>query len=402
MSRISLQQAFSQGLRGILNVQSQMFKTQDQVSSGKRVLTPADDPIAAARILQLDQASSETTQYKKNIDAAQTNLDLEDARLDSTANLLARVRELTVQAGDGGLAAPDRQAVYAELTNILDQLVSIANTRNTSGEYIFGGYKGQQAPFVKNGTNYSYVGDTGQRMVQISSTTSVPISDSGSAVFVDIQSPRLPATAAAGNTGNATISSGRVVNQATFDASYSGTYQVNFTSATTYDIVPAGGGPAVVTGAAYTSGSTITFNGVEMRITGTPATGDSFQIAPPSTQSMIDTVAKIANTLSGLTDSADDRLRLQDLVAETLDNIDAAEANIGVVRSNIGARMNTLDSTKDLHDGVDAVNQKVLSDVRDLDYAEAITRLTKEQFILQAAQQTFSKISNMSLFDFLR
>jgi flagellar hook-associated protein 3 FlgL len=64
--------------------------------------------------------------------------------------------------------------------------------------------------------------------------------------------------------------------------------------------------------------------------------------------------------------------------------------------------MNTLDSTRDLHDGVDAVNQKVLADVRDLDYAEAITRLTKEQFILQAAQQTFSKISNLSLFDFLR
>ena len=73
-----------------------------------------------------------------------------------------------------------------------------------------------------------------------------------------------------------------------------------------------------------------------------------------------------------------------------------------MVRSRIGARLNTLDSTSALHDGTDLVNQKVLADVRDLDYTEAITRLTQENFVLQAAQQSFAKIAGMSLFDFLR
>ena len=400
MNRISLQQAFSQGLRGILNVQSQLFKTQDQVSSGNRVLSPADDPVAAARILQLEQSGAEIVQYKKNIAGAQTSLDLEDTQLDSVGNLLIRVRELTVQAGDGGLSQSDRQGITAELKTRLDELVSLANTRSTSGEYIFGGYQGQQAPFVKSGNSYVYRGDDGQRLVQVSSSTSVPINDSGKSIFVAVDSVRLNGVANPANSGGATISNGQVIDQATFGSSFSGTYQINFTSANTYDIVDSGGA-TVLSGATYTSGQPIQFNGAGFRITGTPATGDNFQISPPSTQGIIDTVAKLANMLGSLTDLPDDKLRLQDLISESLDNLDSAQANISETRARIGGRQNVLDSTTDLQTGVDIVNQKVLGDIRDLDYAEAITRLTKEQTILQAAQQSFANISKLSLFNFL-
>ena len=113
MNRISLTQIFSRGLNGILNVQSQVVKTQQQVSSGQRVLTPADDPIAAARILQLESEQARTAQYQKNIAGATTSLDLEESQLDVVGNILIRVRELAIQAGDGGLfkerAAGDRR-----------------------------------------------------------------------------------------------------------------------------------------------------------------------------------------------------------------------------------------------------------------------------------------------------
>jgi len=402
MTRISLQQAFSQGLRGILNVQSQLFKTQNQISTGKRVLTPADDPVAAARILQLDQATAETAQFQKNIKGAQTSLELEDTQLDAVTNLLQRVRELTIQAGDGALSQSDRQGISAELGARMEELVALANTRSATGEYVFGGYKGEQTPFVGNGSGYfTYRGDDGQRLAQVSPTTMVATGDSGNDVFVAVRSPRLQNSAAATNTGTATISSGWVADQTTFNASFNGDYTINFTSATTYDIVDSGGAN-VVTGATYTSGDIIAFNGSEFRITGTPATGDSFQLTPPSTQSILDTVARVANTLSNYGDGTDDRLRLQDLIAETLDNLDSAETHISTKRGQIGARLNVLDSTVALHEGIDEVNQKVLSDVRDLDYAEAITRLTNEETVLQAAQQSFARISNLSLFNFLR
>lgn len=402
MNRISLTQLFSQGLRGILDVQSETAKTQQQVSTGKRVLTPADDPVAAARILQLETQQGQISQYQKNINTANTSLQLEDTQLDTVGTLLTRVRELTVQAGDGALSKSERDAITAELSTRLDELGALANTRSSSGEYIFGGYQGEQAPFVKAGNNFTYRGDTGQRLVQIASSTQVPINDNGQAIFVAIPSSRLAGTAAATNTGSGTISSGQVINQTTFNASFSGSYTINFTSATTYDVVPTAGGPAVVTGAAYTSGQPIQLNGAEFRIIGTPATGDSFQLDPPATQSVFTTIGKLVTGLQGLTDSPDDKQRLADLVSETLSNLDSDEANISVVRAQVGARMNTLDSTASLHDGNNLVTQKILGDVRDLDYTSAITQLTQQNFVLQAAQQSFSKIAGLSLFDFLR
>jgi flagellar hook-associated protein 3 FlgL len=402
LNRISLTQVFSQGLRGILNVQSEVAKTQQQVASGKRVLTPADDPVAAARILQLESEQARVGQYQKNIDGATTSLELEDTQLDTVTNLLTRVRELTVQAGDGGYTKAQREALAQELATRLDELGSLANTRSPSGEYIFGGYKGEQAPFVKAGNDYTYRGDDGQRLLQVASSTQVAVNDSGNSIFMAIPSVRLAGTAAAGNTGTGTISSGQVVDQTTFNASFSGSYTINFTSPTTYDIVPTAGGPAVVTGATFTSGTDITLNGASFRIVGAPATGDSYQIDPPATQSIFTTIGKLVTGLRNYTDSADDKLRLQDLVSESLDNLNGAEENISVVRSRIGARLNTLESTSSLHQGTDLVTQKVLADVRDLDYTQAITQLTQQNFVLQAAQQSFAKISGLSLFDFLR
>jgi flagellar hook-associated protein 3 FlgL len=402
MNRISLTQVFSRGLNGILNVQSQLAKTQEQISSGKRVVTPSDDPVAAARILQLESEQARVKQYQKNIDGAVSSLDLEESQLESVEGILVRVRELTVQAGSGALSFSERQAIAEELETRLAELGGLANTRSASGEYIFGGYKGEQEPFVRVGNDFTYRGDDGQRLVQVASSTQVAVNDSGNSIFIAIPSPRLVGTAAAGNTGTATISSGHVVDQAVFDANFSGSYTVSFTSPTTYDIVPVGGGPAVVSGATYTSGQDIVFNGASMKIVGTPATGDNFQVDPPATQSVFTTVGKLIDGLRAYSDNTDDKIRLQELVAETLDNTYSAEENISVVRSRIGARMNTLESIDSLHAGTNLVNKKVLADVRDLDHVEAITRLTQENFVLQAAQQSFAKIAGLSLFDFLR
>jgi len=402
MNRISLTQIFSRGLSGILNVQNQVVKTQEQIATGKRVLTPADDPIAAARILQLESEQARTAQYQKNIAGATTSLELEESQLETVGTMLARVRELAIQAGDGALGFSDRQAIAEELETRLAELGALANTRSPSGEYIFGGYKGEQEPFVRVGNDFTYRGDDGQRFLQIASSTQVATNDSGNEIFMAIPSPRLASTAAAGNTGDATMSSGRIVDQTLYQAGFNGSYTINFTSPTTYDIVPAAGPPAVVSGAAYTSGDVITFSGVEFRITGTPAAGDSFQLDPPATQSMFATIGQLVDGLRTYGDSPDDKLRLNDLIADTLDNVFSAEENVNVVRSRVGARLNTLDSTAVLHEGTDLVNQKVLADVRDLDYTEAISKLTQENFILQAAQQSFAKIAGLSLFDFLR
>ncbi len=548
MSRISLVQVFSQGLRGILNSQSQLYKTQGQLSSGLRVQTPADDPIAAAQILQLDQTQSDIEQYKKNINGATSSLELEDTQLGSVTTLLTRVRELTIQAGSGALVQSDRVAIATELSTRIDELAALANTRNSNGEYIFGGFQGQQAPFVNNSSTYTYRGDEGQRNVQVGTSTFVPINDSGNSIFVAVSSIRLPATAAVGNIGTASMAMGRVIDQTQFNASFgaaaiAGSSTINLTGSVpvagnrvivdgvTFTFADAGAGnpnattvvnatnvtvttdlttapsaasagaalvasfaaakaapataaalaPLTASGAAtvtltdtrtglaatvgrtistaqgagasnfggaaptlvldatganasntytvslnmlalpptyqidtvpvsapvasgnFVSGTPITFNGAQIDIVGTPANGDSFTVAAPSTQDVFTTLQKLTQgLLSPITPASDNNFRIADLISESLDNLDAAQTTVSTVRAKIGARLNTLQSSGDLQDGVGLVNQKILSEVRDLDYAAALSQLAQEDLVLKAAQQSFVKVSSLSLFDFLR
>jgi flagellar hook-associated protein 3 FlgL len=172
----------------------------------------------------------------------------------------------------------------------------------------------------------------------------------------------------------------------------------------TYEIntVPPGGSPAATGN--YVSGEPIQFAGVEIEIVGTPGDGDTFTISAPSTQDVFTTLNKFVVGLQnpGGGTNAEQADRLQGLISETLDNLEASQTNISTTRAKIGARLNTLQSSSELQDGLGLVNKQILSEVRDLDYAEAISRLTQENLVLQAAQQSFAKISGLTLFNFIQ
>ena len=434
MLRTSLLQTFYQGTRGMLNAQAQTLKTQEQIASGKRVLTPADDPVAAARILKIGQDQSQIQQFLDNTTAVENRLSVEETQLASVTNLLQRMRELTIQAGTAGLSEADRQIIAEEVQSRLDELVNLANTRDTNGEYIFAGFQGDTKPFEFNADGtVSYMGDDGQRVVSVASSTTIPISDSGLAVFEAI--PAGPTTLStwsdvANNTGNGAIANAWIEDvdnytpTATAMAALDGA-TIRFIDgapadgvADAYELVDATGTPindvsgSPLTGLPYTPGQPLQIsladfdanaNGViSVEMSGTPAIGDDFAVTSPPKQSMMETLRKLADGLVNLTDSQDDKPKLEFLLQETLTNLTNAEENIGKINAKIGARLNSIENVRDIHEGVKLVNDQVLSDIRDLDYAEAVSRLTMESFALEAAQQSFSKISGLSLFNFLR
>lgn len=117
---------------------------------------------------------------------------------------------------------------------------------------------------------------------------------------------------------------------------------------------------------------------------------------------MLTTIATLSEGLKSIDDSAAGELLLEQLFADTLTNIDAAELNVSTIKSTIGAQQNTLESVRSQHQDVVIVNKKILSELKDLDYAEAVSRLSFETFALEAAQQSFAKIANLSLFNFIR
>lgn len=160
--RISTIQAFNNQVAGLQRNYSNVTRTQEQISTGKRILTPADDPVASVRLLQLSQEESLNGQYKSNITAAKNSLNAEEAVLTSVGNVLQRIREIAVQAGDGGQDSTDKAALGTELQQREDELLSLLNSRDSSGKYLFGGSQADTAPFVRNADGtYSYLGDEG-------------------------------------------------------------------------------------------------------------------------------------------------------------------------------------------------------------------------------------------------
>ena len=399
--RLSFLQGFNQSLSSMLRIQEQSFNTQNQISTGKRIGTPADDPVGSAKLIQLDQEQSQLEQFEKNISFVESRLEIEEVRLSSVNDLLIRVKELTVQAANGTNAFSERKSIAAELGTRLEELVSIANSTDANGEYIFAGFKGGTQPFVQNSAgDYVYQGDEGQRKVTVANGTAIAISDSGRRIFEDIPSAQNTFYTTT-NSAAAVVSSQRVVNQASYDASYPLDYEITFTSPATFDVNDENGVPILVA-QPYTSGNPITFNGVEVTISGTPVAGDDFYVESSGKQSMITSLQNLVEGLNTLTDTPADKVVLDQLIDDSLTNFAAAESSLGQVWAEVGARLNTAESVKALHEGVGLLNQELISDIRDLDYAEAISRLSQETFVLEAAQQTFSRVSSLSLFNFLR
>ncbi|ARN76267.1 flagellar hook-associated protein 3 [Oceanicoccus sagamiensis] len=440
--RFSFLQGFNESVQGILRVQQQTYQTQQQVSSGRRIVSPADDPVASARIIQVNQELSQVGQYIDNANSVENRLNLAENQIQQVSSLLFRVRELTVQAGGLALTQSDRQGLAAELDTRLDELFDLANTRDVNGEYIFAGYQGAVQPFEKTQAGeFIYNGDDGQRLVQIASSTQIAISDSGKAIFMDIASANklIDVSAEGSNAGTAVITNSAI--DKTIDAAdglnnyernaYPDDYIVRYETiaggfpADGYNIynrtdlldngtldtplnaavIPDTGSPITIDANAIDltpASPDITNLGWSITLTGTPADSDHFYVNSSEKQGLLTTVAQLSEGLKNLTDSEADELILDDLLADTLDNLNAAEANMSKIKAQIGARQNTLDSVRSLHEGVQIVNQEVLSELRDLDYAEALSRLSLETFTLEAAQQSFAKISNLSLFNFLR
>jgi len=404
-------QTFHNGINGILDNQTAMNKTQQQVSSGRRVLTPADDPVASTKILQLQQDISLRDQFEKNMTAADNRLQLEEASLKGITENLQRIRELTVQAGNGSTTLTDRQAIATEIDQLLDATVTLMNTKDASNEYIFAGFKGETLPFQTN-TNgrFDFKGDEGQRYLSLSETTNVATSNSGKELFVDIPTVRnsFVTRQDSNNEGVALITSGYVVDQEKFEELFPDDLVIEFqpddalTPPTRNFTVRRASDNRVVEGMAnvpYDEGTSISAAGTEVQIKGKTEAGDRFFIETAPKQSLTDTIQRLTHGLNRLGDNPTDAATRDQLLEDSLANLDNAFSSISQVRSDLGARLNVVANMRELAADVDLVSKKVLSELSDVDLAEAVSRLSQETLLLEVSQQSFATISRLSLFN---
>jgi flagellar hook-associated protein 3 FlgL len=383
-------------LNAIQDVQRRIVETQTQVSTGRRVNSPSDDPIAAARIAELDASLSRLDQYQANSTIARNQLGLEEEALAGTIDALQRVRELALQANNASLSEADRDIVAAELREHVEALRSLANTKDANGRYLFGGYKEASEPFTVSASGaVAYNGDQGQRTVQVGNSRFVAISDSGAEIFAKIPTGNGTFTVAAGaaNAGTGVLGAGTLANPAAWVRD---TYTIDFITPTTYEVRD--GAAALVSSGAFTPPQqSIQFLGIDVPIDGEPAAADTFTVAPSAQRDMFATINALAASLETNTN----RTRLHNEVGQLLQDIDQAAGHAIQTRAEIGSRVRALDEEASLSDGFRVQLGETISNIRDLDYAEALTRLSQQLFGLEAAQQAFARTQGLSLFRYL-
>lgn len=324
--RVSTAQIYDTGINGISRNQAGMLRTQTQITTGRRVLAPSDDPVASAQALLVTQSQQVNQRYVENQGRAEDSLAFLENTLGSVSDLMQNVLERTVQAGNGSLGSAERKIIARELRMRYDELTALANTQDGEGNYIFAGFRTSSQPFpassVGNAATGSpvpgvvmpgvavppgagvYAGDDGRRELQVEASRVMTVSEPGSDVFIRIRDKN----------GDVTGES------------------------------------------AFTS---------------------------------------LGDLITALEASPFDSATYQD----SLSNLYAALDNTQRIRTTVGTRLAELESLQNTAADRDLQFQATLSDLQDLDYAEAISTLSKQQIILEAAQKSFMTITGLGLFN---
>ena len=308
------------------------------------------------------------------------------------------MRDLALQANNASVSSSGRTAIAAQATQIQKSLLSLANTQDGNGEYIFGGFTTNNQPFTLTASGANYAGDQGQRQVQIAAGQTIADGDNGNSVFNQIKTGNgtFNASAAAGNTGTGVLGASAVQNPAAYDG---GTYAVNFTAANTYEVRDSAN--VLVTSGTYTPGQSIAFRGVQVTLNGQPATGDSFTVAPSTNQSIFTTVQNLVTALQAGTGTSATQAKLNNSLGNAINNIDQALAQTSNVRATIGARLNTITTQQSVSSSQQIQLKASISSLQSLDYASAITALDLQNTTLSASMQAYTLTQGLTLFKYL-
>lgn len=407
--RISTSTFYNESVTSMNQVQSNIAQTTQQLATGRKILSPADDPAGAARASELTQADTANTQFGANRIAATNTLSLADGVLQSVTNLILDVKDVSTAAASS-LSAADRKAMAADVQGRMQQLMGLANSQDGTGNYLFSGAQGNTQPFVATVAGVVYQGDDVQHKVQAAASRQIPVTDSGADIFMRIRNGNgtFNAAPAGGNTGDSTVSQGGVTNV----ASYTGqSYQLTFAVAagvTTYSITDTTAGAPValappVTNVPYVSGQAISVNGIQFEVKGAPANGDVFNVAPSTNQSIFDTLNKLVATLNTPIPSGSPmaNANYRQGLSDAFNALDQGLNSVLGTRATMGARLRELDALNVSGDEMGLQYKSTLSRIQDTDYSKAISELTQQQMVLTAAQKSFSQVSKMSLFDYL-
>lgn len=411
--RISTSWMYQQQLNTMLDQQSALAQTQNEISTGNAINVASDNPTGAAQVVQLSHILAQNTQYGSNINAANTRLSTESTTLTTVNNLLSSVNDIALGAINGAMSSADLNNMATQLTQYRDQLVQLANTTDGNGQALFAGTSTTNTPFVSNTSTgaVTYAGNDQQSFTAIGSGLQVASSDSGSDIFMNLAAGNgsFVASATSSNTGTLVVGSNSVTDTAAWSAATaSGPVNdtITFGANGTYSVTDAAGNPVndssgnPVTGS-YTDGGSISFNGITINMSGTPNAGDTVKVQSDNASNTQDVFTTLNNMITAL-QSGGSSTSITNTLNRQLESLNQSMNAVSNAQVSVGSRIDTLQQQSSAYSDLSITYKSALSDVQNVDMASAISNLSLQSTALQASQQVFAKIQGTSLFDYLR
>ena len=395
--RISTSNSYNNSLDSLMQRQAALSGTQEQMTTGKRVNHASDDPAAAARAERALAAERRSVASQRAVDASNNAMTLTESALADAGSLLQQVREALVAAGNATYSDAERTGVANQIADLRQQLFAVANRTDGAGTYLFGGQGSSQAPFADVPGGIQFQGTSGQ--LQAASGEALPLTMDGESTWMNARTGNGVFTASAvTSTGSAWIDTGSVIDPSLVTGS---TYSLQFSisaGATTYSVLK-DGAPTAQTNVAFTPGQTIQVDGLSATISGQPANGDVFQLAPSSPSlSVFDALDQAVADLKTPGRSA---TRIAQSNVTNLANVDSVLGQVLSGRAQIGATLNRVDAVTDRLSALKLSSQTERSNAEDLDLTQAISDFSNQQTGYDAALKAYSMVQRLSLFNYL-
>ncbi|POG24595.1 flagellar hook-associated protein 3 [Aeromonas bestiarum] len=401
--RITTNMVYNRNISSLNNANERLSTAYEQLQSGDKFKTSGEDPSGMSQKMALTKEIDLFKQYGVNGSLLENSLGHEETVLTALNTAMTSAQTLIQKANDSAVGFDDRKAIASELEGLQKQMFDLMNSKNSQGEFIFGGNQSKTQPFVKDASgNYLFQGDTGQRNIQVSPTVQIAANDSGFNLFEIVPTRRTSSA------GSANIQVG-VADQGNFDSFYRNNYdpalasnQYTVTTAAgapdTYEVRDGGG--TLLQSGDYVAGNKIPFNGLELTLN-LPAGGaaQNFVLDPPQNNNILDGMSDFITALRDPNITPD---TFQVKVADATSHMKNARLNVDQGLGEIGGRMNSLEQVLGSNEGLSTLNQQARAKVSEADLYEVIAALSKEDAALSASQLSFSKISKLTLFDYIR
>ncbi len=376
--------------------EGKIHHNQAQLASGKKLMQAADDPLATHYIQNIGQQSEQLRQYMDAIVLTRNRLEHHEVIIANAEDYADEAKRTVMETINGSLSAEDRLAKRREMEELANNFLSLANVQDESGNYIFAGTKPKNQPFFRDRDgNVEYSGDDYQRKMKIANGMEMPINDPGSKLFMEIDNPFGDYEPNYDLKGASELLLERATNtNADDDASYKVTFVDMPDHKYGYQLERNG---SVVGADVFDPKVGIKYEGLTIHVKGQINKGDEISLEPRKTFSIFDTFKEAMEYTEGSVSDLSNTAKLHQMTEE----FHAAFIHLNKARSDVGARLSTLDIQEQQHEDFKLTLAKSKSNFEDLDYADAVIEFNENSRALQASQQAFGKTKDLTLFNYI-